>query len=203
MEVILSNVKRHYVFIYLDDIVAFTRTPKDYIEYTRSTFRLLKDVVTTLNLNKCVFFKNRMNCLCRMIRPGKLEVINQTANVIQGLYVPTIVSELRSFLGLCNFCTPFLPIFANIVSRLLKGICKTQGKELEPLTEEELRGLQLLKKEPHFSAGTDSTEKQRTVHTGNWWLWQTGKLCVTTEIGRCNKNPSAIGHGLTQAKKKI
>lgn len=55
MHVILSNVKWQYAFIYLDDIVLFSKKLKVHTERKRSVFCLLEDAAITLKLKKYAF----------------------------------------------------------------------------------------------------------------------------------------------------
>lgn len=89
--VALLTVKLQYDLDYSDDTVVFSRSTTDHIRYVRSVLRLLKDAGFTLKLKRSTFFNNRIDYLRHLIRPGKLETANQTANEACKIQVLTTV----------------------------------------------------------------------------------------------------------------
>lgn len=55
-----------------------------------------------LKPKKLTFFTNRIAYLCNIIKLGRLEIANHIADVIPELNVSMTVTELSSFLLLCN-----------------------------------------------------------------------------------------------------
>lgn len=56
MDVILLIVKWKYALVYLDDVVTFSKTPKDHVGQQTSVLRLLKDAGISLTLKMLAFF---------------------------------------------------------------------------------------------------------------------------------------------------
>ena len=60
---------------------------------------------------------------------------------------PRNVTELRSFLGLCNVYRWFVENFGRIASPLNKKLRKVEDPEFETLNEEEIASFEKLKEE--------------------------------------------------------
>lgn len=71
-----------------------------------------------LKLNKWHFFHNRINYLGQVISPGSLDVAPKATDANKKLNIPTNITELRSFLGLCNVFSRFVPNVAGISAPL-------------------------------------------------------------------------------------
>jgi hypothetical protein len=72
----------------------------------------------TLNFKKCNFFKDTVDYLGLVIRPGQLSVAEKNTAALKDMMHPTTQTELRSFLGLCNVYRRFLKGSAKIAAPL-------------------------------------------------------------------------------------
>lgn len=54
------------------------------------------------NLEKCKFCSNKVLCFGQIIGSGILEIVPHTTKTITGLQLPKIVTEPKSFLGICS-----------------------------------------------------------------------------------------------------
>lgn len=111
--------------MYLDDIVTFSKTPKDHDEHTRLVLLLLEDAGVTHKLKTCAFSTNRIDYLGHVIKHRKLEVANHTADEIQNLQVQTTVNQLRTVLEICNVFRQSVSKFGRITSPLSKPLRRT------------------------------------------------------------------------------
>jgi RNase H-like domain found in reverse transcriptase len=92
----------------------------------------------TLNLKKCHFFKDTVDFLGHVIRPGKLSVAEKTTAALKEVTHPTAQTELRSFLGLCNVSRLFFKGFAKIAAPLNILLRKGETPQLSPLSPEQV-----------------------------------------------------------------
>jgi hypothetical protein len=80
---------------------------------------LLRDAGVSLHLDKCHFFRRRVNYLGHVIEPGKLSVQATKVDTIQKAKLRRTKTELRAFLGICNvYYRPFVPEFTTIAAPL-------------------------------------------------------------------------------------
>lgn len=102
MDIIPSTVKREYVFLYIDDTVILSRTPKELIKHTRIVLQLLGDAGLALKLRMLAFFTNRAGYSGNILRLGPIEAATHTAGAIGELKTATTATEFRSVLLSCD-----------------------------------------------------------------------------------------------------
>ena len=102
-----------------DDIIVFGKTQADHDRSLDQTLQRLRDSGLTLNQDKCrfsvgselVFFGFRISASGPSPDEKKVEAI-------QSARAPANPGEVRSFLGLVNYCARFIPNFATVVPSL-------------------------------------------------------------------------------------
>lgn len=115
VDIILCSERWQFALVYLDDTVVFSRALLQHINLTRTVPVLLRKTGVILKLMKCAFSTNKIDYLGQIIRPGGLEVPNNTTDAIRHLKAPTKKTELRIVIGLCSVFCQFLRI--SLVSR--------------------------------------------------------------------------------------
>jgi hypothetical protein len=109
---------------YMDDILIFSNNIQDHVEDVRKVLTRFSQNGLKLKLSKCQFGLSRVKYLGHivskdgiMVNPSKIECVNN-------LSPPKNISELQSFLGLCNYYNKFIPSYANICNPLYKLLKK-------------------------------------------------------------------------------
>jgi Reverse transcriptase (RNA-dependent DNA polymerase) len=121
MDVILSGVRWQKCLCYLDDVIIFSSSMESHIEDLDKVLTLLRAYDVSLRLEKCHYFRRRVNYLGHVIEPGKLPAQTTKIDAILNANLPTTKTELRALLGICNVYCRFVPKFATIAAPLTRA----------------------------------------------------------------------------------
>ena len=88
-----------------------------------------------LKYDKYAFLLPAVEYLCHKISAQGLQPTDDKIQAINNAPTPTDVSQLKSFLGLVNYCCKFLPNWSNILAPLYRKLQKN-GKWIWGLPEE-------------------------------------------------------------------
>ncbi|GFU49110.1 retrovirus-related Pol polyprotein from transposon 17.6 [Trichonephila clavipes] len=105
----------------------------------------LPELNFTVNLKKCAFGKTQIKYLGHIISLSKHEPDSEKTAVINNLPVPKTKKELRSVLGLCNYCREYIPKYSELVYPLTE-LTKKRVLDFIPWTEKHDSSFHLLKK---------------------------------------------------------
>jgi Reverse transcriptase (RNA-dependent DNA polymerase) len=100
VDITLSELTWKTCLVYLDNIIVFSKTPAEHMVHLDSVLHHLYHTGLALNLNKCHFFKETLDYLGHVIRPGQLSVAEKNTAALKDTKHPTTQTELRYFLGL-------------------------------------------------------------------------------------------------------
>lgn len=129
MNIIIVFVRRHCAVVYIDIIVAFSKSLEDYIGQVPRVLWLLYEASVAFKPKKFKFFSKKINYLSIVIGPGRLELAQHTTSVVAKRKHPTTQTKLRPFLGLCKVFKRFLPNFSCLAAPLNKTLEKYQAKQ--------------------------------------------------------------------------
>ena len=73
MEACLGDMHLKWVIIYLDDIIIFTKTPKEHIEILRGVFQKRHEAGPKLKPKKCKLFKTRISYIGHIVSRDGIE----------------------------------------------------------------------------------------------------------------------------------
>ena len=144
-DIILASVKWQYALVYLDDVIVYSKSIEEHFGHLDHVLQLMHDAGLTLKLNKCEFFRSSVDYLGQVISPGKLQVTQRAIEAIKKARHPLNVSEMRSFLGLCNVYRRFVKGFTKIANPLNRKLRKGEKPTWSKLTDEEQLAFETLK----------------------------------------------------------
>jgi hypothetical protein len=117
-----------FVLVYLDDVLIFSRDPEEHLSHLRQVLNLLRQHKLYAKLSKCEFNKPELRFLGHVIGREGIAVDPSKIDVIRKWPVPKDVSELRAFLGLCNYFRRFVHGYSKIAGPLT-ALTGTTGQD--------------------------------------------------------------------------
>ncbi len=118
MESCMGDLYFRYCLLYLDDIIVFSRTYEEHLEWLEAVFSRLKEAGLKLKPSKCSFFQRELKYLEHIISKDGVRIDPEKIRVIQDWPVPKNVKELQSFLGFARFYHRFVQGFSKIAKPL-------------------------------------------------------------------------------------
>ena len=103
-----------------DDIIVGGRDQNDHDERLMAVLATLEDNGLTINAEKSVFRMSKLRYMGHELSEKGLSVDNSKVRAVLNCAPPKSASELRSFLGLAQYCAKLLPNFSTISDPLWK-----------------------------------------------------------------------------------
>ena len=98
-----------------DDIIVFGSDQDSHDRSLEFTLSRLENTGLTLNREKCVFSVPEL-----VFFGFKISADDKKIDAVRNARLPQNAAEVRSFLGLVNYCTRFIPNFATLAEPLQK-----------------------------------------------------------------------------------
>ncbi|XP_053698950.1 uncharacterized protein K02A2.6-like [Sabethes cyaneus] len=116
MTKILEGVEN--IITYIDDILIFGDTLEQLRKTTSQVLRILRQNNLTVNTGKCEFDQTRLKFLGYEVDENGFNIDEAKVKNIRRFRQPSTISELRSFLGLASFLSPYIQGFADLARPL-------------------------------------------------------------------------------------
>lgn len=111
MDQLLQEMK--FTVCRLDDILVSGRSQEEHLEILEEVLGRLQNHGIRLNPDKCIFFQPGFEFLAHWIDKRGIRFLPQKMDAIVAAESPTNVTELKSYLGLLNYCGKFQPNLAT------------------------------------------------------------------------------------------
>ena len=124
MKTCLGDLQFKWCLIYLNDVIVFSKMPKDHLVWLRAIFEKLKEAGLKLKHSKCEFFKKSLTYSWHRISEGGIETDDSKNKVIHEWHIPKTVTEVRSFLGFTTYYCWFIYKYSKVsqpLYRLISG----------------------------------------------------------------------------------
>jgi ribonuclease HI len=123
MNELFQDYTLSFIKIYLDDIVAHSKSFEEHLQHLRKAFDILRKNKLYAKRSKCSFCKSSIEYCGYIVSSKGITTQLKKIQAIKDWPTPTNVADIRSFLGLCGFYHKFIKNFAKLtlpISELLK-----------------------------------------------------------------------------------
>jgi RNase H-like domain found in reverse transcriptase/Reverse transcriptase (RNA-dependent DNA polymerase) len=128
MDEILKEYLYRFCFVYMDDIVIFSKSLHDHIIHIKMIFQKLRNVNLKIQLDKSEFLCKEVAFLGHLITPEGIKPNPSKIDAIQKYPIPRTIKEIKSFMGLVGYYRRFISNFAKLTSPLTK--CLKKGSKI-------------------------------------------------------------------------
>ena len=125
MENLLQGIPR--VCVYLDDILVTGMTEQEHLTNLEQVLQRLESAGMKLKRPKCAFLLESVSYLGHVISKEGLRTAESKVKAIVDAPDPKNLAELRSFLGMVNYYSKFLPNIAAKLSPLYRLLRQSEG----------------------------------------------------------------------------
>lgn len=117
---VLRDFLNRFVFVYLDDILIFSRSLEEHIRHVWQVLqRLLKNRLY-VKAEKCEFHTASITFLGHIIKSGQIEADPQKIQAVADWPIPSSVKHVQRFLGFANFYRRFIRNYSSIAVPLTR-----------------------------------------------------------------------------------
>ena len=146
MERVLSGLHWKICLVYLDDIIVYSNSFEQHIERLQQVLDCLNAAGLKLKPQKCRLFKTEVLYLGFIVCAEGVKSDPEKVQKVRDWPVPSNVTEVRSFLGLCSYYRKFVPNFSEVAVALFdltkKNVKFSWGPECQKAFELLKRALQ-------------------------------------------------------------
>ena len=126
MSIVLSGALGHHAFIYIDDILVFSKDAKTHLQDLQDIFKRLQTAGLRIKAPKSQLFGTEVEYLGFLagkdglkVNPGKMEAVEKFP-------IPQKVKDVQAFLGLVEYFRIFITHFAEHANPLYELLKKEQ-----------------------------------------------------------------------------
>lgn len=123
---VLQDLLNLFVFIYLDEILIFSRSLKELEGHVNRVLQRLLDNHLYVKPEKCEFHFSQTQFLGFIVTPSHLEMDPKKVKAVHNWPTPATVKEVQRFIGFANFYRRFIKNF-NLVVAPLTALAKRGG----------------------------------------------------------------------------
>uniref|UniRef100_A0A2N9GKS6 Reverse transcriptase domain-containing protein n=1 Tax=Fagus sylvatica TaxID=28930 RepID=A0A2N9GKS6_FAGSY len=124
MVTLFHDMIHHEIEVYVDDMIAKSRTAQDHLTDLRKLFQRLKKYQLRLNPNKCAFGVTSGKLLGFIVSGRGIEIDPAKVQAIRSMPAPRTEKEIRSFLGRINYIARFIAQLTATCEPLFKLLRK-------------------------------------------------------------------------------
>ena len=126
MDVMLSGLSGDMAFVYIDDVLVFSKTPEEHANNVAIVLDRFIAANLKLKLKKCIFVAKSIKFLGHIISQDGIAMDPEKTDVVRNWPELTNVLEVQQFIGFVNYYRDFVPSFAAKLGPLYEIVKKTK-----------------------------------------------------------------------------
>ena len=130
MQNCLGELNLTYALIYLDDVIAFSRTEEDHLHCLRVVFGQFLEHGLKLKPSKCHFLQDKITFLGHKISAKGMKPSMANLKAIAEMAPPMMYTEVRCFTGMMGFFRHFIKGYTKI-AKLLNDLLAGEASKLK------------------------------------------------------------------------
>uniref|UniRef100_A0A8D0CUG7 Gypsy retrotransposon integrase-like protein 1 n=1 Tax=Sander lucioperca TaxID=283035 RepID=A0A8D0CUG7_SANLU len=115
---VLRDMLNRFVFVYLDDILIFSKSSQEHELHVRQVLQRLLENKLFVKMEKCEFHVSNTSFLGYMIAQGELRMDPAKISAVTDWPAPSTRKQLQRFLGFANFYRRFIKDYSRIAAPL-------------------------------------------------------------------------------------
>ena len=161
MNLVLAGLNYEICLVYIDDIIIFSKDLNEHLDRLEVVLQKLEEAGLKIRPDKCKMLQREVHFLGHVISGDGIRTSPSKTEVVATWPVPTKVTELRSFIGLCSYYRRFIKDFAKTA----KPLHALTGKYAEiPLDTRLPSRIRRVEAENDHSASCRFPSRRRYLH---------------------------------------
>ena len=101
-----------FVMVFIDDILIYSKNEEEHAQHLHIVLQRLREHQLYAKFSKCDFWLKEVPFLGHVITPEDISIDPSKVQDVLDWKAPTLVPEIRSFLGLAGYYRRFIPEFS-------------------------------------------------------------------------------------------
>ena len=116
MNNVLRDMLDRFVFVYLDDILIFSRTKEEHVYHVQAVLQRLLENSLFVKVEKSEFHSRSVSFLGYVIGKGNISMDSAKVSAVTAWPIPESRKQLQRFLGFANFYRRFIRGYSTVTA---------------------------------------------------------------------------------------
>ncbi|KAL0180316.1 hypothetical protein M9458_025758, partial [Cirrhinus mrigala] len=115
---VLGDMLSRFVFVYLDDILIFSKSEAEHVQHVRAVLQRLLQNQLFVKAEKCEFHSSTVSFLGFILSAGDIRMDPEKVEAVKAWPAPENRKQLQRFLGFANFYRKFIRGYSSVAAPL-------------------------------------------------------------------------------------